>query len=367
MYKVMIVDDVEIFRRDFKRLRIWEENPDFVVCEEASDGLDALKKLEKNPMDVLFIDIKMPRMDGIELLRIVSERNLCPFSILLSDYTEYHYARQGFINGAFDYIGKTSEEKEFTDLLLRIRKKNDVMRLEEKKRFEYLGTLEDNFFSTSELSLLVQLIGTGDALATQLAADMIETIRKAVSDDRIKAMSIIRSAGEQVIKLLFLQYQWLPLFFEVKLFEKINPLNCNNWKDVTDITLEIADHIIALIHRFVSRYDNQLVNQICEYILTNIHEKLSVKIIAEKMYISKPHLSEIFKQNTGITLLEYITTAKMERAKILLADDNIKIYEIAYQLGFQDNEYFNKVFKKYNGMSLTEYRKNRNQYEQRGW
>ena len=92
-------------------------------------------------------------------------------------------------------------------------------------------------------------------------------------------------------------------------------------------------------------------------VLNHIEEDISVKGIAEKLYISKAYLSEIFKQSTGISLLEYITMVKVERAKFLLTTTAQKNYEVAERLGFKDHEYFSKIFKKVTGITPIDYRR----------
>lgn len=119
----------------------------------------------------------------------------------------------------------------------------------------------------------------------------------------------------------------------------------------------LVDELLSIINRFIPCHDNIIIKNTCEYILMNVHEVLSIGMISDKMYISKAHLSEIFKQRVGITLLEYITMTKMERAKMLLLEEDKQNYEIAFQLGFRDYGYFNKVFKKYTGIPFTIYRK----------
>ena len=74
MFKVMIVDDVEVMRRDVKRLKLWGESSGFIIEAEAVDGLDALEQLEKHSIDLVITDIRMPHVDGIELLRQISEK-----------------------------------------------------------------------------------------------------------------------------------------------------------------------------------------------------------------------------------------------------------------------------------------------------
>ena len=91
--------------------------------------------------------------------------------------------------------------------------------------------------------------------------------------------------------------------------------------------------------------------------LHHIENHISIKNIAEKLFISKAYLSEKFKQATGQTLIKYITIAKMERAKFLLQSTDLKNYEIAQRLGYEDPEYFSKSFKKYTGLTPNAFRK----------
>jgi two-component system response regulator YesN len=66
----------------------------------------------------------------------------------------------------------------------------------------------------------------------------------------------------------------------------------------------------------------------------------------------------LFKEKTGLNVVDYITFVKIERAKILLEDRSLKNYEIAAKLGYSD-EYFTKLFKRVVGMTPTMYRKRR--------
>lgn len=122
MYRVMIVDDAEFMRRDIKRSKLWGDASGFVITEEANDGVEALEKISTNPVDLIITDIKMPNMDGLELLEEISKKRLCPYVVLLSEYTEFGYAREGIVNGAFDYIGKPMKDNELERLLSRVKK-----------------------------------------------------------------------------------------------------------------------------------------------------------------------------------------------------------------------------------------------------
>jgi two-component system response regulator YesN len=101
---------------------------------------------------------------------------------------------------------------------------------------------------------------------------------------------------------------------------------------------------------------NSTIRKVCRYVLNNIESDISVKSISEELFINRNYLSDLFRHNIGISLMEYLTMVKMERAKRFLTKGNLKNYEIADKLGFKDIEYFSKVFKKYTGKTPTEFR-----------
>lgn len=74
------------------------------------------------------------------------------------------------------------------------------------------------------------------------------------------------------------------------------------------------------------------------------------------MRINATHLSEKFKQVTGIKFVDYIARVRFEKARQLLEDVDLRISEIAFAVGFQSLSQFNRVFKKLSGKSPTEYR-----------
>jgi Response regulator containing CheY-like receiver domain and AraC-type DNA-binding domain len=355
MYKVMIVDDMDIFRHYLKRLKIWDQS--FAITQEAADGREALEKLRKYPVDLLLLDIKMPKMDGITFLKIISKEALSPCVVLLSDYTEYGFARQGMIYGVFDYISKSVIESELKPLLDRVElhlknKVKDRQTVEDIREY-----IEKVCFTDEEVTCLIKYIRSGDERSIDRIAEMLNTIEITCCNDSQRQIWAANKLIQE-IKNKILEYEvWLPLYCHFFDNNYIDQQSCSEWSTVREGTCELVKNLIALINWFIPCNDNETIMDTCRYILTNVHEKLPIKTIARKMYISKAHLSEIFKQKTGMTLLDYITRAKMEHAKILLEEGNNKYNEISFQLGYHDYGYFSKVFKKYTGVTLSSYRK----------
>jgi AraC-like DNA-binding protein len=85
-------------------------------------------------------------------------------------------------------------------------------------------------------------------------------------------------------------------------------------------------------------------------------EELSLTTVAKVVNISSNHLSEKFKQVTGINLVEYVARVRFKNACDLLRNRNLRISEIAFAVGFQSLSQFNRVFKKLGRKSPTQYR-----------
>jgi AraC-like DNA-binding protein len=88
-------------------------------------------------------------------------------------------------------------------------------------------------------------------------------------------------------------------------------------------------------------------------------DELSLSKVAKAVNISANHLSEKFKQVTGVNFVDYVARARFETARDLLLHSNRRISEIAFAVGFQSLSQFNRVFKKLSGKTPTEYRATR--------
>ncbi|MCI3920870.1 response regulator [Paenibacillus sp. TRM 82003] len=99
-----------------------------------------------------------------------------------------------------------------------------------------------------------------------------------------------------------------------------------------------------------------IVKQVQEIVSVELGQDVSVKTIADRVYLHPVYLSKIYKAETGESLGDYIIRMRMERAHYLLKHTNKKIYEITSELGYQNPQYFSKMFKKFYGMTPNEFR-----------
>lgn len=133
------------------------------------------------------------------------------------------------------------------------------------------------------------------------------------------------------------------------------------------IQAEELGEVIDIIRNFVknlitentsNRFDNTelLIKKAVQYINDNYNKKISLEDIAGYVGISKYYFSVLFKKEKKITFSSYLNTVRIEKAKQLLKNPQTTINDVVDEIGFNDAQYFSKTFKKYVGVTVTEYR-----------
>jgi len=357
MFKVILVDDMDISRRQVKRLALWNGETSFCIAAEAQNGQEALNMLKKEHFDLMITDIKMPKIDGIELLRETAENGLCPCVVLLSDYEDFSYAKQGMQYGAFDYLGKPPEYDSMLELLRRVEK----YLLKKKKEDELVRSLAEKLeeklvdaFPTVELE---QLIEAMKAKQPDIAGD-IERLADAVAalfgNDPVKIGTAFRKAMSKMITQLKLHYTWMDKFIDTNRYKSLDFIGQDS--PVQDFRKAVAGLYDEIRRLEYGNVEDQIENRICRHILDNVDSEVSIEGVSKVLYMNRKYISEVFRQKTGELLIEYITRVKMARAARLLRESSRKTYEIALQLGYKDTEYFSRLFKKHMGITPSEYR-----------
>lgn len=132
--------------------------------------------------------------------------------------------------------------------------------------------------------------------------------------------------------------------------------------DILKCLNELADHFFGPEENKLPKEEasvNRLVKRAEEYIAEHYMENLTLKDTAEFVGISGGYLSTLFTQNLQCGFVDYLNKIRIERACSYLEQNYFKTYEIAYKVGFRDEKYFSKVFKKIQGVSPKEYRASR--------
>ncbi len=147
MLKVLIADDEEDIRKGMQRLIDWR-SCGYTICGEAEDGLDALQKIRSLQPDLVLLDIKMPRLSGIELLKAVAsdaalrERKI--HFLILSGFSDFEFAREAMNYGAQGYFVKPIDEDLLEEKVREIARDSFDL----PRRFEQMflfGSVDDAF------------------------------------------------------------------------------------------------------------------------------------------------------------------------------------------------------------------------------
>lgn len=128
--------------------------------------------------------------------------------------------------------------------------------------------------------------------------------------------------------------------------------------DILHCVLELADTCIGQPKEegLKEEQNPYLVKTAMAFIEEHYAENISLTDAAQKAGISGGYLSTLFAQNLNCGFIDYLNQVRIERACCYLEQNFLKTYEIAYKVGFRDEKYFSKVFKKIKGMSPREYR-----------
>ncbi|WP_066250928.1 response regulator transcription factor [Neobacillus drentensis] len=102
--------------------------------------------------------------------------------------------------------------------------------------------------------------------------------------------------------------------------------------------------------------NSNIIHEIEKYLQANFDRDVKLQEISEHFYISREYISRKFKQEFNVNISDYIVKFRLKKAKSLLKNSQLKIYEIANMIGYQDDKYFRKVFKKVEGITPNEYR-----------
>ena len=135
--------------------------------------------------------------------------------------------------------------------------------------------------------------------------------------------------------------------------------NCFTFQELHNTLCSQVDNYFSDLQDAVP--ENSTIFLIRDYISKNYgNETLSVKDISDHVFLSASYVCTFFKNETGQTLNQYLTEFRMEKAKALLADPRYKIADISSRVGYSDGNYFGKSFRKYTGLSPSEYREKSN-------
>jgi len=132
-----------------------------------------------------------------------------------------------------------------------------------------------------------------------------------------------------------------------------------NFKTLEEMSIwltEIINRFVSYVFEFRDIKHADTIYKITAYIKSNYMKKITLDSIAEYVYLSRTYVSKIFKDEMKITLSQYINQVRIEKSKLLLADNSLSLASVADLVGYEDQSYFTKTFKNIEGISPGKYR-----------
>lgn len=330
MLKMILVDDEKIIRETISSIIDWRALGIDVVAV-CKDGIEAFDAIVDEYPDIVMTDIKMPGLNGLELIEKVREAELNVEFVILSGYGEFEFAQTAMRYGVQHYLLKPCNEEEIVKVIEKCVKncqENIAARLEEFiMRLSFEKKEEDREVAGKIKALM----------SSQQDAEIMKTI---------------------VIKLLMkgIQKDSCPLT-KNQMTEHIVALNiCTAPEQIVEETERILDSLFPME---TQRRHMDCVDKVVEYVTEHLSDSnLSLKWIAENyLYMNADYVSKQFVKQTGLKFSAYLTNLRIAEAKKLLLDiQSESPYVVAEKVGFGNNpQYFSQIFKKSTGMTPSAY------------
>lgn len=388
-WTVLIADDEPKIRRGLTQLLAGYPQ-EFVVVGEAGDGEQALELLGTVEADLLLVDIRMPFVDGLALIRRLTETGADRRVVVISGHDEFDYARQAMSLGVFDYLLKPVEEDVLIDTLRRAARNLDQTRAEasavararllaEKNRPALLegvfrealrGALSPQEWSENAAFLGFQFAQTPQLVLVASSA----TARNAwtglalrrVAEEAFAGFSNVLLSVDGAGNLAILadesrEQVWVEALgvVETRAREALGAVVSIDRVPVAgfpDTLAAVWDDLVA--DRREASPSAPLATSALKVLERRYREvELTLDDVASELQVSPGHLSRVLKASTGNSFVEALARVRVRKASVLLADPAVKMYEVAEQVGYASQHYFSRAFRRVLGVAPSEYRK----------
>lgn len=341
MYKVYIVEDEHLEREALKMI-IDKQMDDVEVIGSASSGLVALDGIAETDPDIILMDINIPEINGIEILRRVKKKSPEKKVILITAFNEFDFAHQAIKAKVDDLLLKPIRAEQLVESL--------------NQAITSLKTSARNGIEEKLNEVLFTVVHKKYARCRQALTEYLDLLYDHYGYDLISVQKDVRHLMEELDRIA-----------KDNGFDIISPLNTakghqhfvQKYQNRYDLKIEIMKVIDKLFDKMAENSPDHknTIDDILNYIDRNAQNDVSLEQVGEYANMSSYYLSKIFKKETGMNFVTYLTNQKIEIAKDMLINTDIPIINIALDLSYHEPNYFSKVFKKNVGMTPTAFRR----------
>ena len=390
--RIVIIDDESVICSGLKKT-VESSKKEWVVKECYTDPEEALEFCDWDSVDLLLADINMPNMDGLTLVKTLHERGHDTQVVFVSGYSEFDYAKKAIQQRAVDYIIKPVSAKNLKDAITKaeenIEKKKRLMQNESfiqdsidqiTKSFIYDVMFETRRIDSAEMAETIKYCRLTDMQYSLFSfitkePNNIECIVEDINKGQRNVFlfrgsqhyyTVVvcekRDVSSKVILSEMKQRLTEANFGEAVTVQDINGLPLSYYHMMTELrqtgitdAFENPAVVDEAGNERKADYSVHVINAI-EYIKKHYSKKISLAMLSEELYVHPTYLSNLFKKQTGQTVVDYINDYRISVAKKLLQDTRNKVFWVAEQVGFVNQRYFSQKFKKNTGYTPAEYK-----------
>ncbi|WP_042221551.1 response regulator transcription factor [Oceanobacillus manasiensis] len=367
MLKLLIVDDEWVIREGLEKTIPWKEWG-IAVTTTAKNGNEALQILEQHKLDILLTDIRMPGINGLDLIASCKDRYPALKIVILTGHNEFEYAQKALRLGADDILLKPTNVDELKRTMLHVAQ---VLREEQIEDLHHLSYLAKSVIEDPTQDK-IQKLKSHDRLNPNFCIIIIKNENHVVES----------IPSENCVLLEQTAHKHIYLFHHVENesdFERlINEQIINIKQKETNIFISLLTEDLADLLKIYKQssvatftfYKNETltiykyrdekytlgIEDAIRYINSHFNSSISQVDMANQLYMSNSYFSKLFKQHTGMNFVDYITLKRINAAKQMLRATNLKTYEIAKEVGYEESRYFSQLFKKKTSYTPMEYR-----------
>ncbi|MCM3749600.1 response regulator [Paenibacillus pasadenensis] len=393
---ILIADDESIIRTGVRRT-LQQAYPNLFVHLAASAD-EAARILAEQPIDIVLTDILMPGTDGLEFMRLSRRKYPAIKWIVISAHSEFAYAQKAMQLGAKDYLLKPIGKKRLLELIAELAsevaeersamEEGKLLRSSQKYMREGIfqrlasgqdiGQLDINSLKERYPSFHLVMVrlepGARDAGLEHFVVDNVfgELLDKqdgfVVSYDRNTLIGVAAIESEEAFGVLLANLRgylgrYLKIPFHIARSEKNIEI-----RDVPEMVRKLSRSMSEMAEerdgasavKVKGGSDNKAIEMALQYIGAHFREEsLSLERIAAVVYLNPVYFSQLFKQKTGQGFKDYLIGLRLEEARQLLRESDLKLAEITERIGYQDMRHFTQVFRKRCQMTPTEYRQDK--------
>ncbi len=376
MFKVFIVDDEPSVIEGLKIMVPWGKL-EFELCGEASNGLEALKNIEVLRPHLVITDIRMPGLNGLELINEVKKMEIDTEFVILSGYADFSYAQEAMRMKVLNYLLKPLEQEEILTVLSSVKRKFDTKFFKEygfspadiDKLKTDRSTPEKDIIDTTNTTLKAETDSVLKLMEDNFDDELITAIKLMNGEDSLKLLNKMfttfkeRSVSLSNASILINSciYSILQIAHERNInIDTILPsgiIDQPDFKSLKNYITNIISQIINLMLEERRKNSRSYLYEVKDYIDKNYEKDITVAFLADMVFLEAGYLGDAFNKQFGLSISEYQHRLRIEKAIELIETTDMKLSDISAKAGYNNYNNFFTHFIRITSKKPTEYQR----------